>query len=695
MRILRINNFKGIKVDVDPRVLEPNRDDTGKADAVGMNNMETNKEGALITSPGYELVADAGAGAIKFLLNYEKTPEDKFLIVVRDDQMYYLEPGSKTLEYIGSCGNDSEVVNGCVYKGRDVIRKAIITSSDKDNYPKAIILGEGSNLSDGQIKVDNYKYENIDSSGKRISQSFKYESPYTIKKLELRVKDVGSPANLSCDIYECDDYGKPTGASLSTSPSSISGASSKYGTMRFDINWACPDYEKEYAFVISGATASGTDYYLMLKTETGGEYKNGTAFTSNDSGATWSAYGDSIYFLLYRDTSAQVGSIKEEVLKGGTICTPFLGHLFVAKDATWYYSGIEDETSWGSASTGDAGAIGVDDTITGCLVEGDRLISFIRSDNQGIKFNMDDNDKLIIPYKDYLRKYGCIAPKSVQAVGSNAVYLSEMGVVSLGVEERFDSMGLPRPLSVSEDIDPYLDVINRKYTDKVVAKYLEKDRKYWLCVPTGKSVSNDGVFVYDVKRKVWHTRSGFNPGAIETFRNEDGVQETFFGNANSGEIYKFNDSYNYDGDGYKRMWKSKIFTFGHGTRMKQINHIRFAGAMSYNTEFYITLKMDGTKRKYKVDSSFILGESFSDYIGDNIRGDAWKGGESPEDSQFKRFYAPLDISKDVREGLEFQITIENEGADQPFKIDEIEIAYTVLDAKQVPRKAYINKQVTT
>lgn len=697
MRTLYINNFQGVKRDVDPRVLEPNRDDTGKAEAVVCNNMESNKEGALITSTGYELVTTVpeGTGGIKTLINYDKTPSDRFLVVVRNDKMYYMDPTSSDLTELGDYGEESEYVSGLVYKGNGSERKLILLSSNENNSPKAITIGDATNLHVGQIETDKYQYEYLTNPDSRYAFSFRFDNEYKIKTLKIRVRDQGSPDDLECSIYECDELGKPTGAAIVTETGSITGASTTYGTMSFSFNWDCPDYSKEYAFVIKPpAAAGGPNYWLLLKSLTSDLYKRGVSSYSTDGGTVYGAYTDSLFFEFTRDSEGAIETIGEDALKGGYIGAEFLGHLFIANGKTLFYSGTEDETSWGSAETGDAGAIGLNDYNKGMLVEGDKLISFMRESNQGIHFTFDDNNNLVVPKKDYDRKYGCLAPKSVQAIGSNAVYWSEMGVVSLGVEERFDSMGLPRPLSVSEDIDPLLELINKDKADAVIGKYYDKDRKYWLGIPTGTSAVNDGVFVYDLKRKTWHTRSGFYPAAFESFRNSKYESELYFGSANSGEIFKFNDSYNYNGDGYKRVWKSKIFTFGSNTRLKRIHNIRFTGAMSYNTVIYITFNMDGELKKYEIDSSFILGKSYSDYIGDNIIGDSWKGGVAPEDSEFKRFFAPVNIAKSINTGFEFQITIENEGADQPFKIDGIEIQYEILDNKEVPGLRYINKQIT-
>lgn len=165
--------------------------------------------------------------------------------------------------------------------------------------------------------------------------------------------------------------------------------------------------------------------------------------------------------------------------------------------------------------------------------------------------------------------------------------------------------------------------------------------------------------------------------------------------ANSPYLYKFNDEYSYDGAGYKRLWKSKVFTMGSGINFKRFLRLDLTGSMDSGTVFDVTLQVDNVKKKYRIDNTFLIKNSFSDYIGDNWYGDNWISGDSPTESRFKRFYAPLDFSKEIREGIELQITIENDGVEQPFKLDFFGIEYEMLSRKQVPKRNYVNTQITT
>lgn len=375
----------------------------------------------------------------------------------------------------------------------------------------------------------------------------------------------------------------------------------------------------------------------------------------------------------------------------GYIMAEFMGFLFIANGVTVYYSAAEDEDDFAGG-----GSINFNDIVTGMWVEGKRLIVFTRTYHQGIYFEYDDTWNLSTPLKEtYKRQFGCLAHKTIQGTGSDVYYWSPRGVMKLGAELSYNDQGLPRPQSQSENIEKSLEGINWAYRAKATAVFWGEKQQYWLATPYGTSTVPDMCWVYWDSYNTWTTRSGFYPGDLELFRDSNYKNELYFGDANNPYLYKFNEDYSYDGAGYTRKWKSKIFTMGTGIQTKVFKQIDITGSMDTGTEFYVTLDVDGTKKKYKIDNTFLIKNSYSEYIGDNIYGDNWIGGDAPSESRFKRFYAPLNFDKVIREGMELQITIENDEPEQPFKIDFIGIDYDYRPKKQVPGRKYVNTQVST
>lgn len=454
--------------------------------------------------------------------------------------------------------------------------------------------------------------------------------------------------------------------------------------------------------------------YLMI-THGDHHYYITTASTvwqdSGDYGTAADLVGGTIYFGKGADRRAYLGSnvtantMQELSVTGamanvvgapdGHIMATFMGRLFVAGDPaapnTVRYCDVEDEDNFAGGGT-----IKFNDIVTGMWVEGARLIIFTRTYHQGVIFGFDDTFNLSTPQKEpYERRYGCLAYKTVQGIDSNVYYWSPRGVIRLGSEESYDDQGLPRPQSLSKNIEPTLESVNKANRAKATSVHWEEKQEYWLGVPYGTSTVVDTVFVYNATWDAWTVRNGFYPGDLEMFRSADYDNELYFGDANSPYLYKFNDEYSYDGAGYTRRWKSKIFNMGSGISYKRFSRIDITGSMDSGTSFDVILQMDNVKKRYRIDNTFLIRDSFGDYIGDNWYGDNWISGDSPAESRFKRFYAPLDFSKEVREGIELQITIENDGVEQPFKVDFIGIEYDILSRKQVPRRNYVNTQVTT
>jgi len=374
----------------------------------------------------------------------------------------------------------------------------------------------------------------------------------------------------------------------------------------------------------------------------------------------------------------------------GYIMAVFQGYLMVALGATLYITNAEDETDWATVGT-----VGFNDIITGISVDGERATVFTRSYHQGMRVYLDDANSLSVPLKEpYERPFGCLAHKTVVPTGSNTYYWSPRGIMRLGEEINYTS-AVPRPRSLSKDIENSLENINTSQRAKATSVFWDEKRQYWMATPFGSENVNSICWIYWEDWNAWTTRDGFYPGDLELFRDSDYKNELYFGDANSPYLYKFNDDYSYDGAGYTRRWKSKIFTMGTGVQFKQFTRIDLTGSMDTGTEFFITLDVDGTKKKYKIDNTFLLRSSFSQYIGDHIYGNEWIGGDAPSESRFKRFYAPLEFPKEIREGMELQITIENDEPEQPFKIDFLGIEYNVLSRKQVPGRKFVNVQVST
>jgi hypothetical protein len=368
----------------------------------------------------------------------------------------------------------------------------------------------------------------------------------------------------------------------------------------------------------------------------------------------------------------------------GYIMAVFMGTLFIADGITLYYTDVEDEDDFAGGGT-----IKFNDIITGLKVTGERLMVFTRTYNQGVVFSYDSTWNISVPLKEaYERPYGCLSPKTIDMVYSNCTYWADEGVMAMGREESYDDT-VPRPQSLSRLIDPSLEYANKTYRRNACGKQWKQ--QYFLSIPYGTDAFNSRTFVYNLNWQSWMLRTGIYPTCFELFRNSDYKQELYFGNYFASELCKFNDSYSYNGFGYKKSWKSKKFTHGDSNIMKVWKWIDITGSMDSSTEITLTIQVDNDQKQYRIDSTHLEIDSFGEYIGDNFLGDAYLGGSEATESRFKRFRARIPVTSALREGYEMQLTVENDEAEQPFKIDFIGIEYDYKPREMIPAR-FINNE---
>lgn len=362
----------------------------------------------------------------------------------------------------------------------------------------------------------------------------------------------------------------------------------------------------------------------------------------------------------------------------GWIMETWMGMLFVASGMSVYYSAVDNEGNW----TG--GVIGFDDTVTGLKAQGDYLFVHMRRETQPVQMYYNDSFSLSAPLKKPL-KYatGCLAHKTIESVYNDFYLLTPDGIQRFGSDPQFIASNT-RINSLSWKIDPALlpKNYNPLWAALAVGKYF--DKKYYLSLPYDSDTFNSKTFVYDWRYDSWTTRSGFYPAGYAIMPDSNNRDELYFASALEPKIFKFNDSFNYAGDGYERKYTTKVFVFGGSMVNKFYQYIDLRGSMYTNTVFYVDITVDGTTKTYKVDSNALETSSTGGYYGDDTWGSTLYGGGF--ESQFKRFGVRLPFPMDIRDGRELQVTIRNDGAGQPWKVDYMDIAYSFDALEKVDYK---------
>lgn len=106
------------------------------------------------------------------------------------------------------------------------------------------------------------------------------------------------------------------------------------------------------------------------------------------------------------------------------------------------------------------------------------------------------------------RNFGCVARRSVVNCGPYLLWLSDVGVVRMEVNAELSLQNTAAPLS--DDIQDKIDSINWAYAGNSVATFW--NNRYYLAVPTGSSVVNNLILVYNFLNGLWESVDTYPSG---------------------------------------------------------------------------------------------------------------------------------------------------------------------------------------
>lgn len=192
-------------------------------------------------------------------------------------------------------GNNSKVI-GSVYSNGQIIGGGIITGSATSANSPDIFADQ---INDYEIYEDGIVFGNTNLT-QDFAQSFKLSSSKTINKIDLYLKKINTPSNLTIRIVE-DNNGNPGVNQITFGTLSSSLISSNYGwvSVMFSSNPFLFS-NKTYWFIIDGAT-NDTNYYKIGANING--YINGVAKIGNYS-SIWNDTNPSTldsFFKIYLD----------------------------------------------------------------------------------------------------------------------------------------------------------------------------------------------------------------------------------------------------------------------------------------------------------------------------------------------------------------------------------------------------------
>jgi len=163
------------------------------------------------------------------------------------------------------------------------------------------LLGEDSTsiISDYLAAVDPY--------GQRAGQTWTVSGGYNVGRISVKVGRVGSPGNITCDIY-ATSAGKPTGASLGTA--TVDGDTFDVSPTRsfqnFDFSPAVAVSDGTvYAFIFAVAGGDDSNYVELRRDGSSSIYSGGQLVNTLNEGSSWTLFPtEDCLFYLYSEDAA-------------------------------------------------------------------------------------------------------------------------------------------------------------------------------------------------------------------------------------------------------------------------------------------------------------------------------------------------------------------------------------------------------
>lgn len=199
-----------------------------------------------------------------------------------------------------------------------------------------------------------------------------------------------------------------------------------------------------------------------------------------------------------------------------------------------YFSDVGDPETWNALSFIDVGK-GDGDSITGLFIGlNDRLI--ITKENSVWELAGDSSANFLL--RKVTDEGGCAVQQGGALMRDTLSWIGKDGA------RFFDGV---RSALGSEKITTTFGTLNKRQLAQAAAVWWAPEQHCFLAVPTGSSLSNDLVLVFDALRTAWTVYSGIPAGEWCVFRafNEDTL---VFGSSTQGQLYTM-DTTGYSDDG--------------------------------------------------------------------------------------------------------------------------------------------------
>lgn len=125
-----------------------------------------------------------------------------------------------------------------------------------------------------------------------------------------------------------------------------------------------------------------------------------------------------------------------------------------------------------------------------------------------LSLTLDASSLTVANAYEITRSIGCVCQKSVANCGDVIVWLSDIGVFQMAIQN--DLSLVPSQLPLSDRIDDIIQSINWTYSTNAVAAYW--NNRYYLAVPIGSATRNTTLLVYNFLNQEWESVDTFPMG---------------------------------------------------------------------------------------------------------------------------------------------------------------------------------------
>lgn len=121
---------------------------------------------------------------------------------------------------------------------------------------------------------------------------------------------------------------------------------------------------------------------------------------------------------------------------------------------------------------------------------------------------LDSSTLTVAGAYEVTRNFGCVGRRTVANCGPSILWLSDLGVMQMSVNSELSLQNTVSPLS--DPIQDIIETINWGYAGNAVATFW--NNRYYLAVPTGQSVVNNTILVYNFLNQSWESVDTYPAG---------------------------------------------------------------------------------------------------------------------------------------------------------------------------------------